>query len=60
VTQQEAAANREENDRQARELADKMWQSHIEQIGQGFHKGLDHGFTPSPPRGYKKKPADKA
>jgi len=41
VTEQEAAACRQEFLRQARELSDKLWQSHqIEQIGQAFHKGL--------------------
>jgi len=60
VTEQEAAAYRDENDRQARELADKMWQSHLEQIGEDFHKGLNRAITVSRPRERKKKPADKA
>jgi hypothetical protein len=60
VTEQELAVYRQENERQARELADKMCQSHAEQIGQSFHKGLDHAITVSRPRERKKKPADKA
>jgi hypothetical protein len=35
-------------------------QSHVEQIGQEFHKGLDHSINLNRPRERKKKPADKA
>ncbi len=47
VTEQEAAAYREENDRQARALADKMWQSHIEQAAEIFTRASN---VPSPCR----------
>jgi hypothetical protein len=45
VTEQEAAAQRLENERQARELSDQLWQSHEAEQQRQYHTGLDHNMT---------------
>jgi hypothetical protein len=60
VTEQEVAAHRQARERAARERSDTLWQSHADQIGQAFHKGLDHDITVGHARKPRKKPAEQA
>ena len=41
VTEQEAAAHRLENERQARELSDQLWQNHEAEQQRQYHTGLN-------------------
>jgi hypothetical protein len=54
VTEQEAAAHRQETERQARESSDEMWQSHQAEGLRQYHTGLNrvisvkHALKPQP------------
>lgn len=55
VTEQEAAARREENDRLAREQSDALWEQHQADELRQYHTGLkERGTVRSKPYSYKK------
>jgi hypothetical protein len=49
VTEQEAVAHRQENDRQGRERSDEMWQRHEAEQQRQYHTGLDKPLPVSGP-----------
>lgn len=60
VTEQEAAAHREESSRQARALSDQLWQNHEADELRQYHTGLDHNITVGHALPPLKKPAEQA